>query len=622
MLNFTHKLLILSMRLTFALLVLLINPALIYSQDRITLSDKHLEYVFARNNIKIYKDSSGRLTYKEVLNQKFNLDRVDFSTNDWKTSNHWIRFSIKNNSNNNQWLLEVLDFGIQKITFYDIKTDSFEEAGYMEPFYKRSYHHKNFVYDIDVPIGEERTFLIKTSSATAFGPVMKIHSHKTFFSYSNNEYLLLGFYYGLLILIASYNFFLFISLKDKSHLFYVFYVFCIGLKSLQGDGLGFQYLWYSFPQVNLLLYIAPQLLLISFSAYAIYFLELRKNHKKYYRIILFSLLFYFSLFLIDIFFPIQYLLIVYLITFIIIYSVSVLVYRQGYKPARFFVLGYSLLIVGQIAYNFFLTSSMYGIYLQNEIIILLLVYSINIGFVIEVYIFSMAMADKIKLFKKETEKAQQQIIDQLKINEELKDKVNKELEQKVVERTSELEKTKTKLQEQAEIINRMNLMLDKENFSLKSDMKEINKERGLLKALTFEEFFQTFPDENSCYRFIEELKWGNGYTCKKCNNDKFTKSTSLFSRKCTRCDYIETIKANTIFHNVKFPIEKAFGLIYLTLSSEGEVSTYELADKLKLQQKTCWSFRQKILERIKKEHISKKDLLERGWSILISKQEE
>jgi hypothetical protein len=258
-----------------------------------------------------------------------------------------------------------------------------------------------------------------------------------------------------------------------------------------------------------------------------------------------------------------------------------------------------------------------GVYLENKVLILLFVYSLNIGFVIETFIFSIALADKIKIFKNEKEAVQQIIIDQLKINEELKDKVNRELELKVSERTKELEGAKATLQEQAEQINKMNMLLDLENYRLKSNVKEINLERGLLKALSIEEFTKTFPDENACYRFIDELKWGNGFACYKCGGPKYLKGNDPFARRCTKCQYIETIKANTIFHNVKFPIEKAFQMIYLTLTSEKEISTYQLSEKLKLQQKTCWSFRQKITDKIARKQISKKDLMEQGWVILI-----
>src|SRR5204863_8286804 len=102
-----------------------------------------------------------------------------------------------------------------------------------------------------------------------------------------------------------------------------------------------------------------------------------------------------------------------------------------------------------------------------------------------------------------------------------------------------------------------------------------------------------------------------------CGNKKFAKGGNVFSRKCSKCTYNESIKSNTIFHDIKFPIEKAFQIIYLTLMSEGEVSTYDLASKLQLRQKTCWAFRKRIFEKIGKDKISKTEIHEKGWSILI-----
>jgi DNA-directed RNA polymerase subunit RPC12/RpoP len=164
-------------------------------------------------------------------------------------------------------------------------------------------------------------------------------------------------------------------------------------------------------------------------------------------------------------------------------------------------------------------------------------------------------------------------------------------------------------------------MLDLENYKLKSNVQEITFNRGLLKGLSLEEFSMAFPNESACYRYIEELKWGEGYTCKKCGNKKFMKVKTPFSRKCTKCTYKESIKANTIFHDIKFPIEKAFQIIFLTLANDGEVSTYELATKLELRQKTCWSFRKRIFDKMKKEKMSSKDIYEKGWSIIISEWE-
>jgi hypothetical protein len=560
----------------------------------------------------------------EIAGKEFNLTTIDYDENpDWRNSDFWIKVKLRNDSRTERWLLEIPDFHIQYIAFYDPYTDSLHSAGYHENFGKRIYYHKNFIYDLNIPRGEERTFLVKMASTRGFGTFMKVYSHPVFVSYATIEYILLGFFYGFLILNAMYNIFMYMSIKDKSHIFYFFYVIAIGMRSLHNDGLGFQFLWSNSPGFNsVLAFISPLLLLFTFVLYSTAFLEMTNQYFRYLKYVISSVGLYILLYIINTVYPFTfYTELVFVLPFLVIYIVSILIYREGYKPARFFVLGYSLLIISLVI-SFMRSVGLLNT--QNNLFIVLNVYSFNIGFAVEAFVFSLSLADKIKYLKLEKEKTQEEIINQYKINEELKDKVNRELELKVAERTKDLEQqsrllmeANRKLEEQKEQINKMNQMLDIENYKLKSSIQDINTARGLLKALSFEEFTATFPNESACYRFIEDLKWGNGYECRKCGNKKFVKGTNVFAKKCSKCTYNESIKANTIFHDIKFPIEKAFQIIYLTMMYEGKVSTYELANKLQLRQKTCWAFRKRIFEKISKEKISNKDIHEKGWSILI-----
>jgi two-component system, sensor histidine kinase LadS len=591
----------------------LINLNLLLAQEIFPIINKFDSNVLPEKYLSIYIDSTKQLNYDKVLNPNMYHSPIDFEKIDFKKHSFWLRFSIKNYSSNSKWLLEILNFDIEDVEFYDIKIDSLIRTGYSKKFDTRFNQHKNYTFDLAISEGETKTYLVRLSSPTAFRPVLKISSYSNFISYSNKEYILLGVYYGLLIFIVTYNLFIFFSIKDRAYLYFILYILSIGFNSLQWDGIGFQYLWSSYPIINKVLLYAPQLLLITFSAYSIHFLELRKKYSYFYYSILLSIALYFILFIAGTFFPISITQLYYFIPYLIIFGVSIHIYFKGDKSILFFVLGNFILILSNAAHY----SILNGIQLQSGLLIILFIYSLNIGFIFEAYIFSIALSEKIKWLKKQKDEAQQLIIDQLKVNEELKNKVNQELEIKVSDRTKELEEAKLRLQEQAEKINNMNRLLDLENYKLKNNITEINQERSLLKIVSFEEFEKNFPNENACYRFIEELKWGNGFICYKCNNPKYTKGNELYSRRCTKCNYIETIQANTIFHNTKFPIEKAFQMIYLLLTSVEKISSHKLAGKLKLQQKTCWSFSKRISDKMEKAQISKIELMEKGWSILI-----
>jgi hypothetical protein len=116
--------------------------------------------------------------------------------------------------------------------------------------------------------------------------------------------------------------------------------------------------------------------------------------------------------------------------------------------------------------------------------------------------------------------------------------------------------------------------------------------------MDYEQFKTLYPEQLSCYRFLETLKWEEGFQCKKCHNEKYFAGAQKFSRRCTRCGYNESITAFTIFHSIKFPIEKAFYIAYLTVVGNKDFTLESLANQLGLRINTLWAFKNKIIERI------------------------
>jgi hypothetical protein len=70
-----------------------------------------------------------------------------------------------------------------------------------------------------------------------------------------------------------------------------------------------------------------------------------------------------------------------------------------------------------------------------------------------------------------------------------------------------------RLEEQANIINRINLQLDADNRSLKSNLKQINKQNHFTQLSEPAFFKQEFPNKEKCLEYIANLKWKKGYAC-------------------------------------------------------------------------------------------------------------
>jgi hypothetical protein len=61
---------------------------------------------------------------------------------------------------------------------------------------------------------------------------------------------------------------------------------------------------------------------------------------------------------------------------------------------------------------------------------------------------------------------------------------------------------------------------------------------------------------------IWDLKWKDGYVCKKCGKAQYCKGINEFDRQCTKCGRLDSPTAGMLFHNCKFSLLKAFYIVY------------------------------------------------------------
>lgn len=121
------------------------------------------------------------------------------------------------------------------------------------------------------------------------------------------------------------------------------------------------------------------------------------------------------------------------------------------------------------------------------------------------------------------------------------------------------------------------------------------------------EFIKQYPDDESCLSVLSEIKWSNGFKCRKCGHRNYCKAKRPFDRECTSCHSIESPTAHTLFHKVKFGIQKAFCIVFEMSCTTKSISTIQLAKRYGITQKTAWLFTQKVKTAMKssKQHPMK-----------------
>lgn len=107
-------------------------------------------------------------------------------------------------------------------------------------------------------------------------------------------------------------------------------------------------------------------------------------------------------------------------------------------------------------------------------------------------------------------------------------------------------------------------------------------------------FNRAFSNDDDCYQYLAEIKWDEGYSCRKCGHANYCKGKKPFSRRCTRCKFDESPTAGTMFDKCKFPLLTAFHIVFKIATKKKGMSSLELSHEFELRQMTCWEFKWKI----------------------------
>ena len=96
------------------------------------------------------------------------------------------------------------------------------------------------------------------------------------------------------------------------------------------------------------------------------------------------------------------------------------------------------------------------------------------------------------------------------------------------------------------------------------------------------EFQKMFPDETACLKYLERMRWPNGFCCGKCSQigEPFRILKRPRVLKCKACHYETSITAGTVMHRSKTDILVWFWAAHLVSTQTPGISALELQKKL------------------------------------------
>lgn len=398
-------------------------------------------------NLDIYEDKDSKLDFKTILNVKdFKASEVDVPNEGLSNSSYWLKFSIHNTTRKPNLYLELAYPLIHACELYTSKDGKTSLRVYTEndDFETRDIAHQNLVFPVTIKQGTTASFYLKISGFNQVVLPLMIRDEPNFFQSSLVGETINGIFSGIIIVMILYNLFIFFSTKDRSYLFYVLYILCIGLAQTTLTGYAYKYLWPGAPHFNSQAAILFSALSGIFAVFFIkHFLSIREKWPKGELLLNIIIVLYTIGALLNLlgFESLSYRAMDISGAYgtIATILVAVRLSRANYRPAKFFLIAWSMFLIGLILFV-----------LRNINILpynLLTSYTMQTGSILEVILLSFALADKINILKKEREASQEEALRVSKENEKIIREQNVSLENKVNERTVELSNKNEKLNE-------------------------------------------------------------------------------------------------------------------------------------------------------------------------------
>lgn len=415
---------------------------LLFSQNKTNVYDGTLKQL---ENISILLDHTHSLTIDDIIKKNFTLTGLD---NPGITKSViWAKINITNLSNEEGLELLIKNPLLDDVSIYAYANNQISDSvrlGHFKPFHKRFVDVPNFIYPIKIAINGNVDIYLRISSISPMHLPMFIGNSKQVEKDSRNEFLIIGMFCGILFIMFFYNLFLFLTTRDRSYLYYIIYIVAVGIAQLDLTGYAFKFLWPNDTWLSVnSLNISGIFSGIATALFSQSFLQTKKHYITLHRIFNLLIAAYCVSLLLH-FFGYSFIalntinLIAAIGSAFAIYA-GIHLMRENYEPAKFFLVAFSVFLLAVIIYVLRTTN----IIPYNNFT----AYILEIGATFQIMLLSLALANKINIYRREQNIARNEALRMATENERLVREQNIHLEKEVAARTAELQLANTDLKE-------------------------------------------------------------------------------------------------------------------------------------------------------------------------------
>lgn len=390
-------------------------------------------FFFASDSFSYFVDTTAALDIDSVV--QLSTKEGFFKVNHSKKGNFgytehavWAKIKIKVVNDSSRYVLAAENTTLNFLDYYvlDDKNKLLRHVatGNSLPFSTRELDSRFYVFHLPHEKNKTFTVLVRARSEDALDFAFTISSMEQYFKTQTNIQIIEGLFFGGILIMAFYNFFLFLAILDVSYLYYVLYILSTLFFQMELGGWFNQYFMRDYPLIsNKMGTVFFGALIFFIVQFLESFIDKRKLHTWIKNCFYITKVVGIIEMATGIFIPLKYNL-----PFLVFFALIVLVptilvtifysYKRGIKSTRYLLVGWSSISLGAVFYS---VASL-GITSFN----FLSIYGIQIGTVLEMLFLSFALADRINILRAEKQIAQRETINQLQENAMLLQRLNDE----------------------------------------------------------------------------------------------------------------------------------------------------------------------------------------------------
>jgi signal transduction histidine kinase len=373
---------------------------------------------------------------------------------------YWFIIRVKNAFPAvNDWLLEIAYPPLDSVEIFTQNSTggwSSVVMGDLMPYRQRVVKTRTYVVPLFLQDTLVHTLIVRVNTESSMQVPMILRHSLQFTEAMTRTEIGYGIFFGVMLALALYNGFLYISLRSLYYAFYTVYILVGTLYLSVLNGYALQYICSDSPRfVNYLNVGAIGLIIFSLSLFAREFLRTKRFVPVMAKALLVTMAGGLGVTLAGIVVPyrigVQVGVIVNFVTIVLVVISGALVWKRGNSSARYFFIAVSFFLLGNITLVLKTIGAVPSNAFTNHIV--------EIGLAVEGLLFAFALAERYRQFRIEREEAQQEAL-------RIEHTAKMQLEGKVQERTVELEAINGEMRRQMVILKDQAIEIEMTNVEL------------------------------------------------------------------------------------------------------------------------------------------------------------